>query len=103
VTPGKPEESYLLDLLKAPDEKCHYDRMPAGGADPLSARALAEVSAWIEAGAPTTESDVGKMSSDSSADAPTDDSASSETDTSADEAPTDTKDGPSTDAGSAKR
>jgi hypothetical protein len=55
VTPGEPAESYLLDLLKAPDPACNRRQMPVN--DPLSERALAEITAWIAAGAPTSASD----------------------------------------------
>lgn len=54
VTPGDPKKSYLLQLLKGPNPACDHDRMPAGGLDPLSDRAIDEVTAWIESGAPTT-------------------------------------------------
>lgn len=62
VTPGTPEESYLLDLLKGPNVDCNHERMPKGGLDPLSDRAIAEVSAWIAAGAPTTSANVDERS-----------------------------------------
>jgi hypothetical protein len=58
VTPGDPDNSYLLDLLKAPNPACSHNRMPAGGLDPLSDRAIAEVEAWIASGAPTTAADL---------------------------------------------
>jgi hypothetical protein len=58
VSPGDPENSYLLDLLQAPNPACSHDRMPAGGLDPLSERALEEVRSWIASGAPTTDADV---------------------------------------------
>jgi mono/diheme cytochrome c family protein len=58
VTPGEPENSYLLDLLEGPNPRCGHDRMPAGGLDPLSERAIAEVTAWIASGAPTTGADL---------------------------------------------
>jgi cytochrome c553 len=58
VTPGDPDNSYLLDLLKGPNPACSHDRMPAGGLDPLSERAMKEVEAWITSGAPTTTADL---------------------------------------------
>jgi len=58
VTPGNPDKSYLLDLLEGPNPECNHEQMPKGGLGPLSARAIAEVSAWIEAGAPTTADDI---------------------------------------------
>lgn len=88
VTPGKPDKSYLLDLLRGPNAACNHERMPAGGLDPLSDRAIAEVSAWIAAGAPTTAADVTTQPADS------DDQSGSEDDQSTD---TDMGDPPSTD------
>jgi cytochrome c553 len=58
VTPGNPKKSYLLELLKGPNPDCDHEQMPAGGLDPLSDRAIAEVEAWIERGAPTTARDL---------------------------------------------
>jgi mono/diheme cytochrome c family protein len=58
VTPGKPEDSYLLQLLKGPNPACSHGRMPGGGLDPLSERAIAEVEAWIAGGAPTSVADL---------------------------------------------
>jgi cytochrome c553 len=63
VSPGEPEESYLLDLLKAPNPDCKHDRMPKGG-DPMSDRAIKEVSDWIAAGAPTTAADLSELKED---------------------------------------
>jgi hypothetical protein len=76
VTPGDPDNSYLLDLLKAPNPACKHDRMPAGGLDPLSDRAIAEVTAWIAAGAPTTANDVEVQSDAEQAPATVDESTS---------------------------
>ncbi|MEY4510994.1 MAG: hypothetical protein RLZZ450_3116 [Pseudomonadota bacterium] len=56
VVPGKPEDSYMLDLLKGPNPDCMHEQMPKG--EPLSARGIAEVTAWIAAGAPTTADDL---------------------------------------------
>jgi cytochrome c553 len=58
VTPGDPANSYLLDLLRAPNPRCNHQQMPAGGLGPLSARGIASVEAWIAAGAPTTAADL---------------------------------------------
>jgi len=58
VTPGNPAKSYLLDLLEGPNPDCNHARMPKG--DSLSDRGIAEVSAWIAAGAPTTTADLGE-------------------------------------------
>jgi len=56
ISPGKPEDSYLLELLQGPNPDCGHEQMPKG--DPLSERAIAEVSAWITAGAPTSAADL---------------------------------------------
>ncbi|MET0287204.1 MAG: hypothetical protein ABW352_22155 [Polyangiales bacterium] len=64
VTPGEPESSYLLELLKAPNPRCNHGRMPAGGLDPLSDRAIAEVEAWIASGAPTSAADASEGESE---------------------------------------
>lgn len=76
VTPGDPESSYLLDLLRAPNPRCNHQQMPAGGLDPLTARAIAGVEAWILSGAPTTAADLASSEdpSTSSATEGTDDS-----------------------------
>ena len=66
--------SYLLDLLQAANPDCQHERMPKG--DPLSERAIAEVSAWITAGAPTTEADVSEHPNQS-VDEPTSEDAES--------------------------
>jgi cytochrome c553 len=58
VTPGDPQNSYLLDLLKGPNPKCKHQQMPAGGLGPLTPRAIAGVEAWIASGAPTTAADL---------------------------------------------
>lgn len=52
VTPGDPDMSFFLDILKAPSAECKHKRMPLGGPY-LSATDLQEVSRWIAAGAPT--------------------------------------------------
>jgi hypothetical protein len=125
VTPGKPEESYLLDRLKGGDvdPRCKFNgidgrQMPPD--DPLSERAIAQVTAWIAAGAPATAADVGEPPNQSvdegDTDAgdeptpddepPTDDQQSTDGDGAADAAIKDagaTKDaGPAKDAGAVK-
>jgi hypothetical protein len=57
VTPGDPEKSYLIDILSKEDPGCGHKRMPMGMA-PLSESQLAQVDAWIRAGAPTTDDDI---------------------------------------------
>jgi hypothetical protein len=56
VSPGKPEDSYMLDLLKGPNPACNHEQMPQG--DSLSTRAIDQITAWIAAGAPTTAADL---------------------------------------------
>lgn len=64
VTPGEPKQSYLLDLLRAPNPSCDHQQMPAGGLGPLSARAIQGVEDWIANGAPTTADDLPEEGSD---------------------------------------
>lgn len=78
VTPGDPEKSYLLELLRGPNPACNHDRMPAGGLDPLSDRAIAEVATWIANGAPTTAADLSAPDDRTKGDRGTDDESSSE-------------------------
>lgn len=88
ITPGKPEQSYLLDLLKGPNPECGHEQMPKG--EPMSARAIAEVEAWITAGAPTTADDVSSEPEDG--DEPTDeaeDEQASDGDEAEDDSPPD--------------
>lgn len=56
VTPGDPDSSYLLDILKADDDECKHERMPLGGPY-LSTSDLQKVADWITNGAPTVEGD----------------------------------------------
>ena len=68
VTKGDPEQSYLYDLVSKDDPGCGQLRMPLAG-PPLSESELAQVAAWITAGAPTTDADIetSNQSSDPSA------------------------------------
>lgn len=56
VTPGDPDNSYLLDILTEENKECDHERMPLGGPY-LSAADLQKVSDWITAGAPTVADD----------------------------------------------
>ncbi|MEY4508968.1 MAG: hypothetical protein RLZZ450_1090 [Pseudomonadota bacterium] len=103
VTPGDPDESYLLDLLKGPDPACNKQQMPVG--EPLSARGIAEVTAWIAAGAPTTANDVGEPPRPSDSASTEDDEQSADADaepTNEDEQTTTHDAGPVRDAGPVK-
>jgi mono/diheme cytochrome c family protein len=72
ITPGEPDESYLLDLLKGPNPDCNHSRMPGGG-NTLSAKEIQQVADWIEQGAPVDEDDLAPPPADiEDEDAPTD-------------------------------
>jgi hypothetical protein len=57
VTKGDPEQSYLYDLIAKDEPGCGRDRMPQG-MPPLSEPEIAQVAAWITAGAPITDADL---------------------------------------------
>ena len=89
VTPYKPEESYLLDRLKGADPDCPLSTiMPPG--DMLTERGIAQVTAWITAGAPVTADDV--KGPNQSVDESTDDESTDADDEASDDEPTDTDD-----------
>jgi hypothetical protein len=96
VTPGDPDNSFLLDILTRDIPSCKHERMPLNGPY-LSAADLKKVSDWIAAGAPVSADDVASpagASDDASDDSSTD---------SIDETPVDKKDAsaPARDAGTA--
>lgn len=62
VTPGDPEKSYLIDILSKESPGCGHSRMPLG-MPAISESQLAQVEAWIAAGAPTTDDDIASTAS----------------------------------------
>ena len=85
VTPGDPDNSFLLDILTKDIPSCKHERMPLNGPY-LSAADLKKVSDWIAAGAPVSDDDV--MSPAGASDDASDDSSAD----SIDETPVDKKD-----------
>src|SRR5262245_2351212 len=51
VTPGKPEESYIIELLTATDNKRMPPKQPGDPGEPLPKEKIAVIEQWIKEGA----------------------------------------------------